>query len=64
MRLVCPDAKAAAAEESRDALRARSIAALTVRDVTDSACVDAVADEVMGRCAQIGILMNKTARAQ
>ncbi len=64
-RVVIADANAAVAEASRDALRAEGRdVEMTVLDVTDSARVDAVADEVMKRYGKIDILVNNAGIAR
>jgi NAD(P)-dependent dehydrogenase (short-subunit alcohol dehydrogenase family) len=64
-RVVIADTNPAIAEESRDGLRAKGRdVEMTVMDVTDSARVDAVADEVMARYGRIDVLVNNAGIAR
>jgi len=64
-RVVIADMNAAVAEESRDALRAKGRdVEMTVMDVTDSARVDAVAEDVMRRYGRIDVLVNNAGIAR
>ena len=64
-RVVIADTNPATAEESRDRLRAKGRdVEMTVMDVTDSARVDAVADEVMARYGRIDVLVNNAGIAR
>jgi NAD(P)-dependent dehydrogenase (short-subunit alcohol dehydrogenase family) len=64
-RVVIADTNPATAEESRDALRAKGRdVEMTVMDVTDSARVDAVAEEVMARYGRIDVLVNNAGIAR
>ena len=64
-RVVIADTNPATAEESRDGLRAKGRdVEMTVMDVTDSARVDAVADEVMARHGRIDVLVNNAGIAR
>lgn len=64
-RVIIADQNAAAAEESRDALRAKGRDVdMTVMDVTDSARVEAVASEVVGRYGRVDVLVNNAGIAR
>ena len=64
-RVIIADQNAAAAEESRDALRAKGRDVdMTVMDVTDSARVEAVASEVTGRYGRVDVLVNNAGIAR
>jgi len=64
-RVVIADYNAAQAEESRDALKAKGRdVEMAVLDVTDSARVDAVADDIVKRHGHIDILVNNAGIAR
>jgi NAD(P)-dependent dehydrogenase (short-subunit alcohol dehydrogenase family) len=64
-RVIIADQNAAAAEESRDALRAKGRdVEMTVMDVTSSARVEEVASEVMSRYGKVDVLVNNAGIAR